>query len=251
MQLRYGTLDVATFGKSASTINGYKTDALIVKGAQILELHMEIDDDPADALLPRAMHPAIPSYAIFNFAHYPDSPWGEFTIAEVRVAGRTGSVPRAFVLRSYVDSQQVGRELAGRWGFPVAAGEVTLRSAHDRVIGQVKVDDKIILEAEQSDRDLVSGADIQYLASMHLARNRADDKLALVQVDPEYVFSRAERGKPRVLVLDNQAFGAGDALRVTNSVSASFTTADIKLPMIRYICDPELPPTQGTIKVAA
>ena len=57
---------------------------------------------------------------------------------------------------------------------------------------------------------MIGGGDIQYIASMHLARNKSDDKLVLVQVDPEYVFTKAERGKPRVVALDHEAFGGCD-----------------------------------------
>jgi hypothetical protein len=251
MPARLGTLDLAKITESASTINGYKTDALTLKGAQVLEVRMEVDDDPADALLPRTMHPAIPAYAIFSVTHYPESPWGDFAVAEVRIAGRTGVRPRGFVLRSYVNNEEAARQLAARWGFPVAAGDVTVGISHDRVTGRVKLAGKTVLEIEESDRDSISGSDIQFIASMHLARNKEDDKLVVVQIDPEFVFSKAERGSPRVLALDNDAFGAGNSLRVTNPISAYFATMEVKLPKIRYICDPELPAMQGTTKVAA
>jgi hypothetical protein len=252
MPPRFGTLDLAKFSKQAGTITGYKTEPLTLKGVQILELHMEIDDDPADALLPKTMHPAIPEYAIFNVVHAPNSEWGPFTIAEVRVAGRTGVRPRGFVLRSYIDNDEAAKALSSRWGFPVAKGEVSLRVLHDRVVGRVKLGGKTVYEIEEQDRDSIGGGDIQYIASMHLARNKAEDKLVLVQVDPEYVFSKAERGKPRVVALDPEAFGAtATTLRVMNPISAYFTTADMTLPKVRYICNPELPALQGTTKVAA
>lgn len=251
MPPRFGTLDVARFAKSAATLNGYKTEALTLKGAQILELHMEIDDDPADALIPRTMHPSIPAYAIFNVTHYPNSPWGAFSIAEVRIAGRTGVRPRGFVLRSYIDNQEAAKEFGARWGYPVAHADVDLRVSHDRVSGRVRLAGNTVLEVEELDRDFISGNDIQYIASMHLARNKEDGKLVLVQVDPEYLFSKAERGKPRFISLDNEAFGAGTSLRVMNPIMASFATGDVTLPKIRYICNPELPAMQGTTKVAA
>ena len=69
--------------------------------------------------------------------------------------------------------------------------------------------------------------------------------------DPEYVFSKAERGRPAVVHLDNDAFRADGYLRVTNPISASFAICDVKLPKLRYVCDPELPALQGTTKVAA
>ena len=90
MPPRFGKLDLAAWAKSVPTINGYKTEPWILKGAKILTINMEIDDDPADNLIPATMHPSIPEYAIFCVTNYPESPVGAFTIAEVRVSGRTG-----------------------------------------------------------------------------------------------------------------------------------------------------------------
>ena len=105
MPPRFGTLDVNEYAKAASTINGYKTEEWKLKGAEILELHIEIDDDPADALIPRTMHPAIPAYAIINVTHVTESPVGAFTMGEVRIAGRTGVRPRGFVLIYQTESR--------------------------------------------------------------------------------------------------------------------------------------------------
>jgi Acetoacetate decarboxylase (ADC) len=248
---RFGTLDLSGWNKSAPTINGYKTAPLTLKGAQILSINIEIDDDPADALIPRTMHPSIPEYGIFNVTNYPESPFGPFSIAEVRVSGRTGVRPRGFVLRSYCNNEDACRELAARWGYPTAPADVKLDIRHDRVVGRVTAGGRAVLECELIDRDFISGGDIQYIASMHMARNKEDGKLVLVQVDPDFTFSKAERGKPRILLLDNDAFDAGNHLRLGNPISATFTTAEVTLPKIRYICDPELPAMQGTTKVAA
>ncbi len=248
---RFGTLDLAGWNKSAPSINGFKTEPLVLKGAQILSINMEIDDDPADALLPRTMHPSIPEYAIFNVTSYPESPFGAFAIAEVRVSGRTGFRPRGFVLRSFCNNEDACRELASRWGYPTAPAEVKLDIRHDRVVARVSAGGRPVLECELVDRDVIAGGDIQYIASMHMARNKEDGKLVLVQVDPDFTFSKAERGKPRVLLLDNDAFGAGNNLRLGNPISATFTTAEVSIPKIRYICNPELHAMQGTTKVAA
>jgi hypothetical protein len=248
---RFGTLDLAGWNKSAPSLNGYKTEPLVLKGAQILSINIEIDDDPADALIPRTMHPSIPEYAIFNVTNYPESPFGPFAIAEVRISGRTGVRPRGFVLRSFCNNENACRELASRWGYPTASAEVKLDIRHDRVVGRVAAGGRTVLECEMVDRDVIAGGDIQYIASMHMARNKEDGKLVLVQVDPDFTFSKAERGKPRILLLDNDAFGAGNNLRLGNPISATFTTAEVTLPKIRYICNPELPAMQGTTKVAA
>jgi Acetoacetate decarboxylase (ADC) len=251
MPPRYGKLNLAEWAKSVPTINGFKTEPWLLKGAQILSINMEVDDDPADNLLPATMHPSIPEYAIFNVTSYPDTPVGAFSIAEVRLSGRTGVRPRGFVLRSYCNNEDARRELAARWGYPTVVGDVKIDIRHDRVVARVSADDKPVLQCELIDRDTISGGDIQYIASMHLARNKEDGKLVLVQVDPEFVFSKAERGKPRINLIDNDAFGANNYLRLDNPISATFTTADVTVPKIRYICNPELPAMQGTTKVAA
>jgi hypothetical protein len=251
MPPRFGTLDLAKWAESVPTINGFGTEKWILKGAQVLEIHMEITDELADALIPRTMHPSIPQYGIFNVTHYPDSPVGAFSIAEVRIAGRAGVRPRAHVLRSIVDSEAARKELAARWGFPVHPGKVTLEQRHDRVVGRASIDGKSVLHIESLDRDAIGGNDVQWIASMHLARNKQDGKLGLVQVDPDFVFSKAERGRPVVVHLDNDAFRANGYLKVNNPISACFATCDVTLPKIRYVCNPELPAMQGTTKIAA
>ena len=154
-------------------------------------------------------------------------------------------------MRSIVDSEDARRALAARWGFPVHPGEVSMEQRHDRVVGKALIDGKVALHIEQLDREAIGGNDIQWIASMHLARNKEDGKLVLVQVDPEYVFSKCERGRPAIVCLDNDAFRAGGSLQVTNPISASFAICDVTLPKLRYVCDPELPALQGTTKVAA
>ncbi len=251
MPPRSGKLNTEEWGKRAPVINGYKTEPWTLKKAQILELHCEIEDELADALLPKTMHPSIPQYAIFNVTSYPESPVGPFVIGEIRIAGRTGVRPRGFVLRSFCDNEAARRELAARWGYPVAPGDVKLTLRHDRVIGKITADGRTALEIEMLDRDFISGGDIQYIASMHLARNAEDKSLVVVQVDPEYVFSKAERGRPHVVSVDPDAFGADGYFKLANPISASFTIADVTLPKIRYICNPEISAIQGTTKVAA
>lgn len=253
MPPRLGKLDAKAFaGKSAREILGYKTEPWTLKKAQILNCNHEIDDDLGDYLLPRTMHPSIPAYATFTAIVCPESRVGPFSLGEVKIAGRAGVRPRDFVLRTFCDNADARRELAERWGYPTAAGEIKLTVRHDRVIGSVAAEGYTILEMDMLDRDIIAGNDIQYIASMHLARNRDDGQLVLVQVDPEFTFSRAERGRPLLRTLDGAAWGdAGGHLKLRNPISMSYAVADIALPRIRFICDPERPAFQGTTRVAA
>jgi hypothetical protein len=250
---RSGRMNVGAFAaQAAREIHGYKTEPWSLKGAQVLNLHYEIDNDTIDDLLPVTMRPSIPAWAVFHVTRYPDSPVGPFTIAEVRIGSRAGVRPRGFVLCSYVDNDAAVRELAERWGYPTVRGEVYLRIFHDRVVARVTNSaGKNVLDMEMIDREPINGTDIQYNSSMHLARNKDDGKVVLVQVDPEWVFHKAERGRPHIISLDSQAWAAGNLLRADYPISATCCICDVTLGKIRYICDPAKDAFQGTTQVAA
>lgn len=249
-----GTMDVAAFAANANLgeIHGFKTDEWTLKGAQILNVYYEIDTDPAQAMMPVTVRPVIPAYAMFNVTHYPESPVGPFTIADVRLGCRAGVRPRGFTLASYVDSEAAARELAHRWGFPTRVGKVYLRAFHDRVVGRVTTAaGKVALEVEMLDRDFISGSDIQYVSSMHLCRNREDGKLTVVQCDPEWIFSKAERGRPNLVAFDSASWNGGDKVRPNWPISASYAVADVTLTKIRYVSDPNQDAFRGTTQIAA
>ena len=148
MPPRFGVLNVKSRAAWAPFIDGYGTEPWLLKQAKILNLVHEIDDLSADHLIPPAMHPVIPAYATLTVIAYPESPVGEFSIAEVRVMGRGGVRPRGFVLRSFVDNENARRELAARWGYPVAPGEIHLTQRHDRVQARVTAEGGTALEFE-------------------------------------------------------------------------------------------------------
>jgi len=237
---------------SAGEIHGFKTEPWELKGAQILNLHYEINNDTIDDLLPVAMRPSIPAWGVFHATHYPVSPVGPFSIAEVRIGSRAGVRPRGFVLRAYVDSEAAARELTQRWGYPASVGKIYLRAFHDRIVAKVTAAGGVnALEMEMIDREAIAAADIQYNSSMHLARNREDGKLVIVQLDPQWVFHKAERGRPHIIALDSQSWGAAHLLRADYPISATYTACDVTLARIRYICDPARDAFQGTTALAA
>jgi len=252
MPPRFGKLDSKAWGdKYAREIHGFHTEPMELKKAHILNLNHEIDDDLADFLTPKAMHPSIPAYATVTVVSAPESPMGPFVYGEVKVACRAGVRPRDFVLRSFCNNPEAARELSQRWGYPMTVGDAKMIVRHDRIQGKVTLEGLVILEMEMFDRDFLSGNDIQYIANMHLARNTEDGVLTLVQIDPDYVFHRAERGRPILHVLDNAAWGDSEGhLKLRNPISMSYAIADIELPAIRYVTDPERDAFRGTTKVA-
>ena len=246
-----GTMDVQAFAPNVGEINGFKTEQWVLKGAQILNVYFEVANEPFASLMPVTVHPVIPAYAMLNVTHYPESPVGPFSIADVRVGCRAGVRPRGFTLKSYVSTEAAARELTSRWGYPASVGEVYLRAFHDRVIGRVQTGGRTILEVEMLDREFIGGNDIQYVSSMHLCRNREDRKLVMVQLDPEWTFVKAERGRPRLVTFEGQAWNGGDQLVPTWPISASYAIADTTLSAIRYVSDPNLDAFKGTTQVAA
>ena len=87
---------------------------------------------------------------------------------------------------------------------------------------------------------------------MHLARVEADgaNRPRLVQVETEYEFHRADRGRPELTAFDPSAWGDGRLVPV-EPVSASFTTCAVTITPVRYVCNPDLPAAEGTERVGA
>src|SRR5207248_9894449 len=129
------------------------------------------------------------------------SPVGPFALAQVRLIARAGVQPRGYLLGAYINAEQAMVELRTRWGFTIDRGKITIDQRHDRIIGQVRKGEHTILRMELENPEQVSGADVTLMDSLHLVRINKDGKetLVLIQVDPEYVFHSAQRGRPRLL----------------------------------------------------
>jgi hypothetical protein len=249
----YGKQDVQTVATRAPLMNGFDTDAWSLKNAEILHLAFEVVEGPAEWLVPPALHPSIPPYAALSVARFPDSPVGPFMLAQVRLVVRAGIRPRGYLLGAYSDSEKAAQELRARWGFSVGVAALTLRSRHDRVIGEVVRGEQTILDMELENPEHVSGSDVTYLDSLHLARATENGKETslLVQIDPEYVFHNAQRGKPHLVSLQSDAWGADGKLQCTNPMHATFCRCDTDLPKLRFAMDPLVPATQGSRRLAA
>jgi hypothetical protein len=248
--MRFGTLDVNELAASAQQIDGYGTEPLSLKNAQVLNVTSEVSAAGSDALLPPSMNPSIPPYVECTVMVFPESPWGPFSTGELRLVGRAGYRPRARTFKTYIDNPKAAAELARRWGFPVAPGKTHLHLRHERIV--VEIDDdkgRRVLDAEMIDREGISGSDIQYIASMHLARNRADGKLVLVQVDPDYVFTKVERGHSHFIQVDQEAWGSKGLIVPTNPIISTFAQCEVILPKIRFICDPNTNALLSTVRV--
>ena len=102
----------------------------------------------------------------------------------------------------------------------------------------------LVLQCELTDREPIEGSDIEPLPSTNLARNAADNKLVLIQVDPAYEYSKAERGRPRVLSFDQSVWRMGGHVELNQGITAVYSQCDLALPPPRFIMDPERPSSQ-------
>src|SRR5260370_7515503 len=94
----YGTLDLTTVAKTLPTLANLDTEAWTLPKAEILQLLIEVPRSSTDGLLPKAMHPALPSYVILAVTKYSESPVGPFTLAMLRLGPRAGAPPRGLLL---------------------------------------------------------------------------------------------------------------------------------------------------------
>jgi hypothetical protein len=237
----------------APLMNGFDTDPWMLKNAEILHLAYEVVEGPAEWLVPPALHPSIPPYVTLSVTRFPDSPVGPFKLAQVRLVVRAGIRPRGYLLGAYTDSENAAHELRTRWGFSINVAAITLQSRHDRVLGKVVRGDQTILDIALENPEFISGSDVTYLASLHLARvvENSKETALIVQIDPEYVFHNAHRGKPHLITLQSEAWGADGKLHCTNAMHATFCHCDTDLPQLRFAMDPEKPIAQGSRRLAA
>ncbi|MGI8927786.1 MAG: acetoacetate decarboxylase family protein [Tepidiformaceae bacterium] len=241
-----GTRDVASLAGDAPLVKDLASGPAELPGARILQVMYEIDERAITSLLPPALHPTIPPVVFFTITHAPESPWGPFTLGEARAGCRSGARPRSLSLRAYCDSPAAIETLRTRWGYPLFEAKVSLSKNYDRIGGSVQSDEGLILECGIRNPEPVSGNDVQYMATLNVARILRDgsELTRLIQVDPDYVFRGADRGQPQLTAFRAGAFGLEGA-EPNHAVSASYTVADISLPQLRYLVDPEKPPLQS------
>jgi hypothetical protein len=241
----YGTLDIGSVAPHLPKLANLDTEAWHMPKAEILQLAFEVPRD-SQALLPPAMHPAIPAYATIVVSRYTESPVGPFVLAVLRLAGRAAAHPRGFMLGAVASTAAAAAALGERWGIPAVEGQVSLKRRHDRVMATVARNGKTILDCALVDPEPISGGDVQYINGITLARAPLDGKTAplLIQVDPKFTFHKAERGRPEVTLLDAAAWNAG-TLRALNPIAATVCLCDT----IRFVMDPEQPVYKGTRRI--
>ena len=248
---QFGQLDLQAVLPELPELPDLDTAAWELPGTQLLYLALEVEVAVVDALLPKALHPAVPRYVTVLVTQYAESPVGPFRLAQLRLMARAGVHPRGYVVHAYTNQARATTELRRRWGFPVeTADDMRLRVHHDRVRATVEAGGRMLLDCALTHHEVVAGTDINYISSVHLAQvtGGAHAGPRLVQVDPRYTIHQAERGRPELYSLDEAAWQV-QGFRVVHPIIGTFTTVDTDLPRIRFIMDPKTPVIHGTTRV--
>lgn len=238
-----GTLDVAPLLAGAPEMKDLHTDELLLPSVEILHALHEIEAAPMLDILPPALHPTVPPTIQVTVWRARGTELGDFTMVQVRIGCRAGVRPRGFLLGCVIDDDVAAEQLGARWGFRSDPGTPVLKSGHDRIQCVVERDGDAILDLSLVGPEPISGGDVQYTANMNLARTPAGERL--VQVDPEFEFTKASRGRLQLTTFDAAAWGEA---RIVPSwpVSTSFTVANVTMPRIRYTCKVDVPAMVGT-----
>jgi hypothetical protein len=244
-----GALDIRPLLADAPTVR-LTPQELRIENVEILQVLYEISAADTEALVPPALNPTIPPVVSFLVYRAQTSPFGAFSLVQTRVTARAGIRTRAFLVSACCDNPAALEAFSATYGYRVRPREIEMRTFHDRVECRVVADRQPILDIALVDPEPITGHDIQYAPGMHLARVVGDDgsRPRLIQVEPEYEFKRADRGRPELTTFDAVSWG-DDRLQPTNPVSASFTVCDVSIPPVRYLCNPDLPAAEGTEQV--
>ncbi len=243
-----GNADPTQLTQYAPAMASLDTEPLTLPDVKVLQVIYEIDDAAMADLLPPALHPTIPPTVHVIGLRADDGPLGAFTLAVVRVGCRATVRPRGLPTRAVCSPGPAAAALSDRWGFPITIGDPVLRQRYDRQSIEVNDGNVTVLSAQLIDPVPIGNGDLLYTAGMHIATVERDGETKpwLVQVDPEFEVSRADRGNAQIDAFDSNFWDAPN-LRPVYPIVASYTTANITLPKIRYICDPNQPAITGTI----
>jgi hypothetical protein len=159
-----------------------------------------------------------------------------------------GRAPRGFLARGYCDSDAAVQALGERYGYPLKKAVVTLEKRYDRIHAMVETT-QVILDIALMNPEPVSGNDLQYLSNLNLARvpREGGEALRLVQVDPDYAFHSADRGKPQLNAFDAAAWELQGARPYYPSARPLRSLTSPCL--LRYLVDPDKPPLASVERV--
>lgn len=243
-----GTADPNALAAGAPHVGDFQIEPVVLPGVEVFQALFEMRKGAREALLPPGLHPTNPATLVLLAWRCPESPWGPFSLCQLRVGCRSGVRTRGLVLGCACDSELASKGLAASWGFGARPGEVALQRRYDGVTLQVSLEGREALALEALSPDPIASGDVQYTGTLTLARTPKG--LRLIQVEPSYAPTRVERLSARLTGFDAELWGHA-ALSPYHPVSATIALAEVTLPPVRFVCRPDVLAFQGTESVAS
>jgi hypothetical protein len=238
-----GTADVARLAATAPTMSSFDAHPVTLPGVEVVQAVFEMRWTARQTTLPPGLHPTNPPILTVLAWRAPDSPWGRFSLAQVRVGCRSGVRPRGLVAGCVNDNPAAAAALAAGWGLPGRPGTVGLQRRYDAVALDVVADGREVLALAGRHPVPLQPGDVQYTVTMTLANTPRG--VRLVQVEPEYRLARVERLRARLTAFDAAGWGDGD-LAPSTPVSATVGVGEVTLPRLRFVSRPDVSAFLGT-----
>lgn len=238
-----GNAAPSEFAKGAPKMDSLESEAITFREAVFVHALFEVRAASMCEMLPPALHPTLPPVAGISVIYVPESEWGPFRLAQLRIECRSGLRPRALLVSAVTDNPRAGHALRDRFGFRIRKGEVTIDRAYHETSIDVVVDGETWLRAAMRGPMRIGEGDTQFVSSMHPAQT--PNGFRLVQVDTRYAVHRAERAPLDLATLNAAAWGEA-RLEPSLMLPAVVGIADITLDAIRFVCRPDVLAFEGT-----
>ena len=226
--LLYGQRAPDTLALAAEALDLSTQETLLLPAVEILYVLFEMPMQVALARLPVSLHPSVPAVLGMTVMHAKASPFGEFTLAYLGIACRTGIKPRHFITGAFCGNAAAARYFGNRYGFACQAASVNYRETYDRVRGEVVLDGHTVLDIAIAECVPLVGVGGMIKYSPPLTSTRINGAAAMVQFEAGYDFKRSVRGRPQLASFEAAALGDG-AVKPTMAIAGSHAVVDMQI----------------------
>jgi len=243
-ELLYGERSVDDINRPLASLVPDARGVIKISDVEIFYSLFELPMSTTVARLSTSLHPSIPAVMGTSFWRVPASDFGEFQLAYVGLACRTGIKPRHMVIGAWCDNPAAARFFRDRYGFDCQPAEIRCRETYDRVLGWVAAERETILEIVATALVPIvgGGGSVKYSPPLNLAFIGGQTKLA--QFEASYDFKRVSRGV--VQASTYVASEVGDAaVAPTYPISGTFAVCDVDLLPVRFQVDLLTPAEHG------
>ena len=239
-----GTAQLENLLATIPMIDSFDAEPVELPDVEIFQANYELAASRIRSFFPSALHATIPPLGQWTCWHARQSPWGAFRLVIFRISCRSGARPRALVRASCIDNADARDVLSKHWGLQPDLADISMRRNYESVDISVRRNGQVLLSLRGNDPEPLDTTAIQFFASMHAAQTNRG--LRLVQFDPRYEATRAERYVPSLRAFDAQYWGGMQAIEPVYPVTSYGTKATVHIAKIRFLCRPEVSAFEGS-----